>query len=80
MQDMIQKVNKRLGFNDTHTTNHNITSLSFDDIMLMYKICIFQKGYHPEQVSTFCVAFDEDDLKVSFRILNFRNSQHKKDS
>ena len=64
MQSMITRVNKRLGFDGNVTNSQNISKLSFDDILLIAKICAFQKGYNPEITSPFCVAFDEEDLKV----------------
>ena len=64
IKNMIQKVNSRLGFDGTSNNNYNITTLSFEDIMIMYKACVYQKGFHPDEVSTFCAAFSEEDLKV----------------
>ena len=64
MQIMITRVNKRLGFGENATNSQNISNLSFDDTLLVAKICAFQKGYNPEKPSPFCVAFDEEDLKV----------------
>ena len=60
---MSRRVNKRLGFDAN-------TALNIDDIMIMYKICMFQKGFEPEQVSTFCAAFDDEDLKVRYMVPN----------
>ena len=57
MKDMINNINKRLGFESD-------SELGIEDIMIMYNICKFQKGFNPEQVSIFCTAFDDEDLKV----------------
>ena len=64
MKNMMKKVNFRLGFDGTSINNHNITILSLEDVMLMYKACVYEKGFHPDQVSTFCAGFSEEDLKV----------------
>ena len=41
-----------------------IGQLNFDDVVIMWDICRFQKAWHFDQVSPFCAAFAEDDLKV----------------
>ena len=64
MKNIIQKINKRLGFDGTATSANGITELDFDDIKLMYDICKFQKMYRPANVSYFCAPFDREDLKV----------------
>ena len=62
MKDMITNINKRLGFESN-------SSLSIEDIMIMYNLCKFQKGFNPEQVSIFCAAFDDEDLKVLVNLI-----------
>ena len=57
MKNMFVRVNKRLGFDAN-------SKLPFEDIMLMHRICKFQKGFKPEELSVFCTAFDDDDLQV----------------
>ena len=69
---MITRVNERLGFGGNVTNSQNISKLSFDDTLLIAKICAFQKGYNPERNSPFCVAFDEQDLKVNWLCLKLR--------
>ena len=64
IKNIVKKVNWRLGFDGKATNADNIKTLTFDDIKLMYTICSFQKGFHPERVSYFCAPFDRDDLKV----------------
>ena len=64
MKNMIKKVNLRLGFDGTSIDNHNITTLSMEDIMMMHKACVYEKGFHPDEVSTYCAGFSEEDLKV----------------
>ena len=76
MKTMIQNVNKRLGFDGTSNNNYNITTLSIEDIMIMYKVCVYQKGFNPDEVSTFCAVFAEEDLKVIQLTLSFEGILH----
>ena len=66
MKDMITNINKRLGFESN-------SSLSIEDIMIMYNLCKFQKGFNPEQVSIFCAAFDDEDLKVIIKFISIQS-------
>ena len=63
MKDMIKNINKRLGFESN-------LSLGIEDIIIMYNLCKFQKGFNPEQVSIFCAAFDDEDLKVLLKLIS----------
>ena len=74
---MITRVNKRLGFDGNVTNSQNISNLSFDDTLLIAKICAFQKGYNPEKISPFCVSFDEEDLKVKQLCFEFEAEGHE---
>ena len=63
MKNMIRNINKRLGFESN-------LSLGIEDIIIMYNLCKFQKGFNPEQVSIFCAAFDDEDLKVLVKLIS----------
>ena len=63
MKDMIKNINKRLAFESN-------LSLGIEDIIIMYNLCKFQKGFNPEQVSIFCAAFDDEDLKVLVKLIS----------
>ena len=63
MKNMIKNINKRLGFESN-------LSLGIEDIIIMYNLCKFQKGFNPEQVSIFCAAFDDEDLKVLVKLIS----------
>ena len=63
MKNMIKNINKRLGFESN-------LSLGIEDIIIMYNLCKFQKGFNPEQVSIFCAAFDDEDLKVLLKLIS----------
>lgn len=55
MLTTIADVSRRLGF----TAN-----MSYTDVRLIYDICRYDKTLHPDQVSPWCAAFSEHDLKV----------------
>ena len=64
IKDMTKNINKRLELN---------SSLSIEDIMIMYNLCKFQKGFNPEQISIFCAAFDDEDLKVIIKFISIQS-------
>ena len=66
IKDMTKNINKRLGFESN-------SFLSIEDIMIMYNLCKFQKGFNPEQISIFCAAFDDEDLKVLVKFISIQS-------
>ena len=42
----------------------DLEMLAFDDMLLMYDMCRFEKSWNPSQVSVWCAAFTTEDLKV----------------
>ena len=39
--------------------------LSFEDVVLMYDMCRYEKAWYPEKISPWCAAFSKEDLKVT---------------
>ena len=65
---LIKNVNERLGFsiNQKQASNQivKLDTLFFTDVELIYDICRFQAAWYPQNISYWCAAFNEDDLKV----------------
>ena len=65
---LIKNVNERLGFsiNQKQASNQivKLDTLFFKDVELIYDICRFQAAWYPQNISYWCAAFNEDDLKV----------------
>ena len=38
--------------------------LSFDDVVLIFDMCRYEKAWNPTEISPWCAAFKEEDLKV----------------
>lgn len=56
MLRVIKSVSERLGFdNDT---------LSLEDITNLYDVCRYERAWNPDETSSFCAPFEEEDLKV----------------
>ena len=39
--------------------------LLFEDAVLMYNLCRYERARNPDSVSTWCAAFQEEDLMVT---------------
>ncbi|XP_021920643.1 multiple inositol polyphosphate phosphatase 1-like isoform X2 [Zootermopsis nevadensis] len=55
IEEVTRIVSKRLGFG---------SSIGFDNLDLIYTICRFEKAWNVYNISPWCAAFSEDDLKV----------------
>ena len=38
--------------------------LTFDDVVLIFDMCRYEKAWNPTEISPWCAAFKEEDLKV----------------
>ena len=47
--------------------------LTFDDVVLIFDICRYEKAWNPTEISPWCAAFKEEDLKVCMKFV-FRKS------
>jgi hypothetical protein len=68
VKTLIKNVNEKLGFSINQNRDSNKRaddeSLLFTDVQLIYDICRFEAAWHPQNISYWCAAFNEDDLKV----------------
>ena len=63
VQTLIKNVNERLGFLVDGESEYN-DSLFFNDVQLIYDMCRFEAAWNPQNISYWCAAFNEEDLKV----------------
>ena len=72
----MNNVNQRLGFtisiSESDDHSNDMDNLSFEDVQLIYNICRYEAAWHPQDISCWCSAFSEEDLRVGF-ILKHRN-------
>ena len=40
--------------------------LTFDDVVLIFDMCRYEKAWNPTEISPWCAAFKEEDLKVCY--------------
>ena len=66
VQLLLQNVNDRLGFTPSEEGNESEedNQLSFEDMKLVYDMCRYEAAWHPQNISYWCAAFNDDDLKV----------------
>lgn len=48
------RVEARLGFDE----------IGFEDLVLMYDLCRYERAFWPRKVSTWCAVFDKEGLEV----------------
>ena len=41
-----------------------LDELHFDDVMLMYDLCRYERARNPNSISVWCAVFDQEDLMV----------------
>ena len=76
----MNNVNQRLGFtisiseSDDHL--NDVKDLSFEDIQLIYNICRYEAAWHPQDISYWCSAFSEEDLRVGLILKHNNISQY----
>ena len=57
MKQVLEGVSDRLGFDSNDT-------LTLEDLSAIYDVCRYERAWHPEDVSPWCAAFSDTDLKV----------------
>ena len=76
----MNNVNQRLGFkisiseSDDHL--NDMENLSFEDVQLIYNICRYEAAWHPQNISYWCSAFSEEDLRVGLILKHHNISQY----
>ena len=72
VKTLIKNVNDRLGFlvdeEGESDRVESIDSLFFNDVQLIYDMCRFEAAWNPQNISYWCAAFNEEDLKVPNRL------------
>ena len=43
--------------------------LTFDDVVLIFDMCRYEKAWNPTEISPWCAAFKEEDLKVCMKFV-----------
>ena len=80
VRGLMNNVNQRLGFtisiseSDDHL--NDMENLSFEDVQLIYNICRYEAAWHPQDISYWCSAFSEEDLRVGFILKHCNISQY----
>ena len=58
---------------ETNTTREkretSLELLSFDDVVLIFDMCRYEKAWNPTEISPWCAAFKEEDLKVCMKFV-----------
>ena len=76
----MNNVNQRLGFtisiseSDDHL--NDMENLNFEDVQLIYNICRYEDAWHPQNISYWCSAFSEEDLRVGLSLKHRNISQY----